>query len=110
MLIVLVMSMGFWVTCARYMAKTRARALGAYVAEMAMERAMALGFQGVDGLAGKQAYEMDVTMSGRPATYTVNYEVIVVPVDETLKSVVIRVKWDEVGGEAAYETLLSSAL
>lgn len=110
LLTVLIMTMGFWVTCARFMAKTRARTLGTYVAEQAMENAMALGYAGVSAMAGPHAYQLDVTMSGQPYTYTVNYEVTVIDVDEDLRSVQIKVKWDEMGGEATYETLLSATL
>lgn len=110
LLTVLIMSMGFWVSCARFMAKTRARILGTYAAEQAMENVIALGYDGVSAMAGPHAYQLDVTMSGQPEIYTVNYEVTMTDVDEDLKSVQIKVKWDEVGGEATYETLLSATL
>ena len=107
-LIVIVMTMGFWTTCAKYIVKNRARALGTYVAEQALENAVSAGFDNVETYVGQRSYGLDATMNGRPFRYAVDYELTVVPVTEKLKSIQVKVKWDEQGGEARYETLLSS--
>ena len=50
-------------------------------------------------------------MGGLYSSYLSRHnEVTVIDVDEDLRSVQIKVKWDEMGGEATYETLLSATL
>ncbi len=110
LLIVVIMSQGFWMSCAQMIGKSRARALGTYIAEQAIEKAIAAGFNRVDTLAGKKSMQLEASSSGRPITFTVTSEITIVPIDDTLKSVQVVVKWDELDGKVVYETLLSSSL
>lgn len=109
------MTTGFWPITASYLAKTRTKAIGAYVAEQVMENALALGYEGVEHLQPEESYEINSTFDGQPFNSIITYYASVkdVPPNASLlplKSVQVKIVWDQEGGEVVYETYIAKNL
>lgn len=113
--VVFVMTTGFWPITAAYLAKVRTKAIGAYVAEQVMENALALGYEGVDNLNEEESYAINSTFDGQPFNSIITYYASVkeVSADSSLlplKSVQVKIVWDQEGGEVVYETYIAKNL
>lgn len=108
-LVIVMISAGYWVTVAKMMQQSRVRMAGVYVAEQVIEKAIEAGYDDVESLAGNGTFQMEATMYGKPYTYTVGYNVTVVQVEPSLKSVKVDISMANSEG-FSYETLLSEFL
>lgn len=104
-LLVLVLSLGFWSTCARFIGQSRVRLLANHVAAQTMEKAREAGFDEVDAMQGAGSYLFKVKLRGKESKFVIGYDVNVVEISETLKSVQVKVGWGEKQG-VTLETFL----
>lgn len=107
LLVVLVSSLSLIPTISRYMGQSRERLLANYVAVQTIEEIRNSEFDDAESYQGKGSYTFQVEMRGQLSNFVIGYDVNVVSISETMKSVQVVVNSGK-GGGVRLETFLYS--
>lgn len=100
---------GYWITVSRMMESSRARMAVGFVAEELMEDIMAKGYERTGEIEPSGSLGLEITMHGKPKTYSIKYTVNIIDVTDELKS--IEVNLSATGAkDMRFETLLCKGI